>query len=115
MSKKTEVKYRVILTFDVDVKGDTGVYKEISDLLDVEGLKQEFNNEKLPSNLYTGVRVAIVEYESESLTLDAVKKRGEQISQRYWGVVNKFFSSRKLDYSIFVSTSRLETTSIKNK
>ncbi|MBT0497590.1 hypothetical protein [Morganella morganii] len=115
MSKKTKVKYRVILTFDVDVKGDTGVYKEISDLLDGEGLKQEFNNEKLPSNLYTGVRVATVEYESESLTMYAVEKRGERISQRYWNVVNKFFSSKKLEHSIFVSTSRLETTSIKHK
>lgn len=114
MSRKTKVDYRVILTFDVDVKGETNIYKEISDLLQKEGLVQQFNKEDLPSNIYTGVRKAEITYEGESLTVDDVKKRGDKISERYWALVNKFFKDKNLEHSIFISTTHSKTTSIKH-
>ncbi|HDU8310076.1 hypothetical protein [Morganella morganii] len=113
MSGKLNIKYTVILTFDVDVKGNNGVYKEVSDLLDEKGLKQQISDKKLPSNIYTGVRVAEVEYKGEHLTLGDVKRMGDVLNSTYWIVVNSFFKSKKLDHSIFVSVSRSETTSLK--
>ncbi len=115
MSKKTEVKYRVILTFDVDVKGDTGVYKEISELLEEKGLEQQLDGKCLPSNIYTGVRGAKVEYEGESLTPGDIEKSGDTIGSAYWNMVNEFFEKKKLKHSIFVATARSATTSIKHK
>ncbi|MET4869864.1 Uncharacterised protein [Morganella morganii] len=115
MSGNTKVDYRVILTFDVDVKGETGIYKEVSDLLAKGGLTQQFNKNDLPSNTYTGDRRADVTYEGASLTIDDVKNRGDKLNNHYWKVVNDFFDSKKLKHSIFVSTSYLKTTSTKHE
>lgn len=115
MSKKVAIQYRVILTFDVDVKGDSSVYKEVSELLERKGLKQQLDEKDLPSNIYTGVRTKDIEYEGESLTAGDIKKAGDRMSLAYWNTVNELFETKKLKHSIFVSTSRLVTTSIKHK
>ncbi|MCU6275727.1 hypothetical protein KWI08_17725 [Morganella morganii] len=115
MSGKTELDYRVILTFDVDVKGDTNIYKEVSDLLAGVGLTQQFNKNDLPSNTYIGDKRVEVTYEGVSLTMNDAKKRGDRLNNYYWKVVDDFFDSKKLKHSIFVSTSYLKTTSTKHE
>lgn len=113
MSKTIKIEYQVTLTFDVDVKGESNVYTEISELLESKGLKQSIGSNDLPENLYFGIRVGDTPYEGETLTLGDVQARAAKMSNYYWKLVDDFFNSRKLTHKVFVSTARRSTTATK--
>ncbi|MCA4112496.1 hypothetical protein LDY77_18175 [Serratia marcescens] len=113
MSKTVRIEYQVTLTFDVDVKGDSNVYKEISKLLESEGLIQSIGSDDLPENIYFGIRVGDTPYEGETLTQGDIKARAARINNYYWKLVDDFFNSKKLTHKVFVSTARRTTTATK--
>ena len=113
MTNTVNIEYTVTLTFDVDVKGDSSVYKEISEILARKGLKQAIGSSELPNNLYFGIRLGEIKYEGERVTQAEIKARADEMSLAYWRLVNKFFESKNLEHKIFVSTSRRSTSAVR--
>ncbi|MFQ3396166.1 hypothetical protein P9477_22195 [Enterobacter mori] len=113
MTKEVKIEYQVTLTFDVDVKGDSSVYKEVSELLEANGLSQSIGSSDLPKNLYFGIRVGVTPYEGENLLQSDIKTRADRMSNYYWKLVHEFFKSRNLDHKIFVITSRRSTSAVR--
>ncbi|EPF2286185.1 TPA: hypothetical protein ACTXAG_003147 [Klebsiella oxytoca] len=113
MAKETKIEYQVTLTFDVDAKGDSSVYEQISELLESQGLSQSIGDSDLPENLYFGIRVGKTSYEGEVLLQSDIKARADLMSQYYWKLVHDFFETKKLKHKIFVITSRRSTSAVR--
>jgi hypothetical protein len=113
MSKKATISYYVMVTFDITVGDKSNIYGEVSELLDNNGLKKDFDGNELPENVYFGSRNAVVTYEGEVLTQQDIKNRGAQITKRYYKLLSDYFSSNKIKCKIFITASRKMTSAIR--
>ncbi|MDM3222298.1 hypothetical protein OGV71_11215 [Citrobacter sp. Cf088] len=113
MSKKTTVSYYVMVTFDITVGDKSNIYSEVSELLEKNGLKKDFDGNELPENVYLGKRKAEITYEGEELTQGDIKIRGAEITKRYYKLLKDFFEAEKIKYKIFITASRMTTTAIR--
>jgi hypothetical protein len=73
MSKKVDILYYVMVTFDITVGDKSNIYSEVSELLEKNGLKKAFDGNDLPENVYFGSRKAEITYEGEVLTQDDIR------------------------------------------
>jgi len=113
MSKKATISYYVMVTFDITVGDKSNIYGEVSELLEINGLKKDIVGNELPENVYFGSRSAEITYEGEALTQQDIKKRGEQITKHYYKILSDYFSANKIKYKIFITASRKSTAAIR--
>ncbi|QBX86425.1 hypothetical protein [Enterobacter roggenkampii] len=106
----TKMKFNVTLTFDVDVEDESGVYKEITDLLANKGLLKTIKESELPRNIYYGVREHEVPHKGAVPTQDEIKSKSKAIAKAFHNFVQKFFEDKELTYNIFVTVSLRETS-----
>lgn len=113
MSKKTKISYYVMVTFDITVGDKSNIYGEVSELLDINGLKKDIEGNELPENVYFGSRDAEITYEGEVLTQQDIRNRGVQITKRYYKLLSDYFLDNKIKYKIFITASRKMTAAIR--
>lgn len=106
----TKMKFNVTLTFDVDVESESGVYKEVTELLAEKGLLKTIEDSELPKNIYYGVRVYEVAHEGALPTSDEIKAKSKAASKWFHNLVKKFFEDKGLTYNIFVTVSLRQTS-----
>lgn len=113
MSKKINLPYYVMVTFDITVGDKSNIYSEVSELLQKNGLTKDYDGNDLPENVYFGTRSADVTYEGEVVTLSDIKNRGTAITKRYYVLLKEFFDEKKIKYNIFITAGRKSTTAIR--
>lgn len=113
MANEIKLSFYVTVTFDVTVGDDTAIYKEISEILEQNGLLKTYNESDLPENVYFGERTAKVDYEGEYPTDLEIKGRAKIISKRYYDLVEKYFKSKNAKYRIFVEVGKKSTTTFR--
>ncbi|EGT0672429.1 hypothetical protein JAF85_003200 [Citrobacter werkmanii] len=106
------VKFRVVITFDITVGQRTGMYKKVSDLLGENGFeKQSPSGEDLPENVYTGVTSRGVQRNNGVFSATSLKNASTNICNQIVKLLADFFNQSDIDSTIFVHASRLDTSS----
>lgn len=108
-----DVKFTVIITFDITVGQRTGIYSEVSQLLQDSGFKKESNSGRsFPENIYYGVTSRQVEVgEDNNIRVNNLKAASTSINERVVELLSNFFDFKDVDNKIFVHISRYDTSS----
>lgn len=107
--------FRVVITFDVTVNGQSNIYSQVTKLLDAYGfVKETPSGNELPANLYTGIKVSSIKKNSAgNLDISAIKKVSDGICDDVIKLIGDFFGDKKVDHKIFVHVSREGTSATK--
>lgn len=108
-----DVKFSVIITFDITVGERKDIYSAVSELLANNGFaKESYSGNSLPENIYHGVLSKKVEVdESDHFTVKDLNAASASINKRVVELLEQFFDSENVPNNIFVHVSRQATSS----
>ena len=107
-----DVKFTIVITFDITVDGRSNVYSEVTKLLDDAGfIKETVGGIPFPQNIYLGVTSKQVQSEeSGNFLVSNLKAATNAISERIVELLEKIFDTKDVQNKIFVHVSRKETS-----
>lgn len=108
-----DVKFAVVITFDIKAKGDSGNYTEVSEFLESKGIKKESSSGKpFPENIYFGVVLEKVETDEDNLALVRdLKAASNKVRQQIYDYLDSYFDFKNVPHQIFIHVSRYSTSS----
>lgn len=107
-----EVKFSIVITFDITVDGRSNVYSEVTKLLEESGFSKEtVGGVPFPQNIYLGVISRPIEVEDGGTFLASnLKAATKAISERIVELLEKIFDIKDVQNKIFVHVSRKDTS-----
>lgn len=113
MPTTKKIEFRVTITFDVDVKGDSSVYDEVTKLLESTNIHKHFKGSELPKNIYHGFISEDVTANNDLVADADLYLASDNISKKLYVLIRDFFNSKKLKHTIFVTVARRSTSAIR--
>ncbi|WP_210456358.1 hypothetical protein [Pantoea ananatis] len=107
-----DVKFDIVITFDITVDGRSSIYSQVTELLSDKGFSKEtVEGIPFPQNIYLGVTSKKVEVEdSGTLLVSNLKAATKAISERISELLEEIFDTKDVQNKIFVHVSRKETS-----
>lgn len=106
------VKFTVLITFDITVDGRTEVYAAVTKLLSEHGFEKESpSGVELPENVYYGFVQKSVEFKDSGIvSVDELKAATSSISQRVVELLEEIFDFQDVKNKILVHVARKATS-----
>lgn len=108
-----DVKFAVVITFDIKAKGNSGTYKEVSEYLEKKGfVKEKSSGDPFPENIYFGAVNRKVETSEDNMILVRdLKAASSQIRQEVYELLDDYFDFKRVSHKLFIHVSRFESSS----
>lgn len=107
-----DVKFDIVITFDITVDGRSNIYSEVTKLLSDKGFSKEtVEGIPFPQNIYLGVTSRQVEAEdSGTIMVSKLKAATKAISELISELLEEIFDIKDVQNKIFVHVSRKDTS-----
>lgn len=105
------MKFSVVITFDITVNGKSDVYRKVSEMLEKHGFAKESNQGHVfPDNVYLGYKKHEVEEGENYYKSSSIKEASENISNEIKDLLVVFFNGQQVKNEILIHVGRAYTS-----
>ncbi|MFV4757751.1 hypothetical protein ACNJN1_24470 [Citrobacter freundii] len=106
-----DMKFSVVVTFDITVNGKSDVYRKVSDMLEEHGFtKESKQGHVFPDNVYLGYKKHEVEEDENYYKSASIKKASVNISNEIKDLLVVFFKGQQVKNEILIHVGRADTS-----
>lgn len=106
-----DMKFSIVVTFDITVNGKTDVYRQVSEMLAEHGFVKESNQGHVfPENVYLGYKSHKVEEEENCYKSASIKKASNEIASEIKNLMVSVFKEHKVKNEVLIHVGRSYTS-----
>lgn len=106
-----DMKFSVVVTFDITANGKTDVYRQVSEMLAEHGFVKESNQGHVfPENVYLGYKSHKVEEDDNCYKSGSIKEASKEIANEIKDLMVSFFKEHKVKNEILIHVGRSYTS-----